>query len=237
MTAIDYETDTTTGRGCRSTADFAQWTRDAAAYREQARAEKRAELGRHTAPARGRRSTVGAAGAPTAPLALLSPWRLLALASSRRNSVICGRPQCAWRDGAVAGLRPVPAGVGGDDRRSTAPGLPVRGWRRLRRPMLGLRPFGRRTSRAAMLATDWTALDPAVPRFIPAAYSVRACSISRPYGLSMNQTCASTPPRRAGSPLFWPAQKAARSIPSSARWSRRVPAAGPHHRRRLGQAA
>ncbi|MEA3023367.1 MAG: arylformamidase, partial [Alphaproteobacteria bacterium] len=86
MTAIDYEAEyNNRARVPEHPQIFAQWTRDAAAYREQARAEKRAELGlRYGA---GARQTIdlfgpvdGPAGAPTAPLALFihgGYWRSL----------------------------------------------------------------------------------------------------------------------------------------------------------------
>src|SRR5882762_1581695 len=82
MTAIDYETEyNNRARVPEHPQIFAQWTRDAAAYREQARAEKRAELGlKYGASARQTIDLLGPAGAPAAPLALFihgGYWRSL----------------------------------------------------------------------------------------------------------------------------------------------------------------
>ncbi len=89
MTAIDYETEyNNRARVPEHPQIFAQWTRDAAAYREQARAEQRAELGlTYGAGARQTIDLFGLAGAPTALAAI-------GARSSHRNSVI-------WRPGST----------------------------------------------------------------------------------------------------------------------------------------
>src|SRR3981081_2555782 len=81
MTAIDYETEyNNRARVPEHPQIFAQWTRDAAAYREQARAEKRAELGlRYGLGARQTIDLLGPVDGP-APLALFihgGYWRSL----------------------------------------------------------------------------------------------------------------------------------------------------------------
>jgi arylformamidase len=193
---------------------FAQWTRDAAAYREQARAEKRAELGlRYGA---GARQTIdlfgpvdGPAGAPTAPLALFihgGYWR--SLEPSQFSHMAAGL-NAHGVTVAVAGYDLCPqvsVATIVDQMRQAC--LFV--WRRLRRPMLVYGHSAGGHLAAAMLATDWATLDPAVPAcFIPAAYSVSGLFDLTPLvGVSMNQDLRlDAAAARQVSPLFWPAPR------------------------------
>ena len=208
MTAIDYETEyNNRARVPEHPQIFAQWTRDAAAYREQARAEKRAELGlKYGAGARQTIDLLGPVDGP-APLALFihgGYWR--SLAPSQFSHMAAGL-NAHGVTVAVAGYDLCPqvsVATIVDQMRQAC--LFV--WRRLRRPMLVYGHSAGGHLAAAMLATDWTALDPTVPAgFIPAAYSVSGLFDLTPLvGVSMNQDLRlDAAAARHVSPLFWPA--------------------------------
>ncbi len=76
-----------------------------------------------------------------------------------------------------------------------------------------LRPLRRRTSRRAMVATDWQALYPkAPPDLVPAAYSISGLFDLTPLvGITMAQDLRlDEAEARRVSPLFWPAAEGAR---------------------------
>jgi arylformamidase len=213
MAAIDYETEyNNRARVPEHPQIFAQWTRDAAAYRERAVAEKRAELGlRYGA---GARQTIdlfgpegGPAGGPAAPLALFihgGYWR--SLEPSQFSHMAAGLNQHGVTV-AVAGYDLCPqvsVATIIDQMRQAC--LFV--WRRFGRPMLVYGHSAGGHLAAAMLATDWQALDPTVPAgFIPAAYSVSGVFDLTPLvGVSMNQDLRlDAAEARRVSPQFWPA--------------------------------
>jgi arylformamidase len=191
---------------------FARWTRDAAAYRQQAVAERRGELAlKYGAGARQTIDLLGPLGAPTgAPPARLALfihggyWR--SLEPSQFSHMAAGL-NAHGVSVAVAGYELCPqvsVATIIDQLRQAC--LFV--WRRLRRPMLVYGHSAGGHLAAAMLATDWRALDPAAPAgLVPAAYSVSGVFDLAPLiGASMNQDLRlDAAEARRVSPLFWPA--------------------------------
>jgi arylformamidase len=208
MAEIDYETEyNNRARVPEHPQIFAQWTRDAAAYREQAAAEKRAELG--LTYGAGPRQTIdlfGPAGG-SAPVALFihgGYWR--SLTPSQFSHMAAGL-NAHGVTVAVAGYDLCPqvsVATIIDQLRQAC--LFV--WRRTGRPMLVYGHSAGGHLAAAMLATDWRALDPTVPAgLVPAAYSVSGVFDLTPLiGASMNQDLRlDADAARRVSPLFWPA--------------------------------
>ena len=208
MAAIDYETEyNNRARVPEHPQIFAQWTRDAAAYREQAAAEKRAELG--LTYGAGPRQTIdlfGPAGG-SAPSALFihgGYWR--SLEPSQFSHMAAGL-NAHGVTVAVAGYDLCPqvsVATIIDQLRQAC--LFV--WRRSGRPMLVYGHSAGGHLAAAMLATDWRALDPTAPGgLVPAAYSISGVFDLTPLiGASMNQDLRlDAAAARRVSPLFWPA--------------------------------
>jgi arylformamidase len=214
MAAIDYEVEyNNRARVPEHPEIFARWTRDAAAYREQARAQKCAELGLKYGPSS--RQTIDlfmpeCGGA--APLALFihgGYWRSL---------------EPAMFSHVAAGLneRGVTVGVAGYD---LCPQVPIATiidqmrqaclflWRRFGKPMMVYGHSAGGHLAAAMLATDWKALDArASTPLVPAAYSISGVFDLTPLvHVSMNADLRlDAAEARRVSPLFWPAPKGAR---------------------------
>ena len=186
---------------------FAQWTRDAAAYRMQASGEKRAELGLTYGPSARQTIDIFHAAIDGAPLALFihgGYWRSL-------------EPAMFSHMAAGLNTRGVTVAVAGYDLcpqvtvaeivhqlRATCLFL----WRRFGRPFLIYGHSAGGHLAATMLATNWRALDASVPRrLVPAALSLSGVFDLTPLvDLSMNQELGldATEARRV-SPLFWPA--------------------------------
>jgi arylformamidase len=213
MAGIDYETEyNNRARVPEHPEIFARWTRDAAAYRERAAAEKRADLALKYGP--GARQTIdlfgptsGRAGGPTGPLALFihgGYWRSL---EPSQFSHMAGGLNLHGVTVAVAGYELCPqvsVATIIDQMRQAC--LFV--WRRARRPMLIYGHSAGGHLAAAMLATDWRALDSTAPaELVPAAYSVSGVFDLTPLiGASMNQDLRlDAAAARRVSPLFWPA--------------------------------
>ncbi len=211
MAAIDYETEyNNRARVPEHPQIFARWTRDAAAYRERAVAEKRAELGLKYGP--GARQTIdlfGPEGGDAATPALFihgGYWRSLEPSQfSHLAAGLNGRGVTV----AVAGYDLCPqvsVATIIDQMREACRFV----WRRTGRPLLVYGHSAGGHLAAAMLATDWRALDPAMPAgFVPAAYSVSGVFDLTPLiSVSMNQDLRlDAAEARRVSPLFWPAPK------------------------------
>jgi len=208
MAGIDYETEyNNRARVPEHPEIFARWTRDAAAYREQAAAEKRAELALKYGPAA--RQTIDLLGPRDGPAALAlfihgGYWR--SLDPSQFSHMAAGL-NAHGVTVAVAGYELCPqvsVATIIDQMRQAC--LFV--WRRTARPMLVYGHSAGGHLAAAMLATDWRALDPTVPAgLVPAAYSVSGVFDLTPLiGASMNQDLRlDADAARRVSPLFWPA--------------------------------
>jgi arylformamidase len=187
---------------------FDQWTRDAAAYRERASAEKRATLGLRYGP--GARQTIDifrAATGASAPLALFIHggwWR--SLAASQFSHMAAGL-NTRGITVAVAGYDLCPQVTIAtiiDQMRQACAFL----WRRFGRPMMVYGHSAGGHLAGAMLATDWTALDPTMPaRLVPAAFSVSGVFDLTPLvEISVNQDLRlDAAEARRVSPLYWPA--------------------------------
>jgi arylformamidase len=214
MAAIDYETEYNNRARVPEHAEiFARWTRDAAAYRDQASAEKRAELGLKYGPSA--RQTIDlffAECGGARPLALFihgGYWR--SLEPAMFSHVAAGLNQRGVAV-AVAGydLCPqVPIASIIDQTRQACLFL----WRRFGTRIMVYGHSAGGHLAAAMLATDWKALDAtaSVP-LVPAAYSISGVFDLTPLvHVSMNQDLRldATEARRV-SPLFWPAPKGAK---------------------------
>jgi arylformamidase len=214
MAAIDYEVEyNNRARVPEHPEIFARWTRDAAAYRERASAQKRAELGLKYGPSA--RQTIDLflpehGGA--APLALFIHggwWRSL-------------EPEMFSHVAAGLNGRGVTVAVAGYD---LCPEVaiatiidPMRQaslflWRRFGTRMVVYGHSAGGHLAAAMLATDWKALDAtASAPLVPAAYSISGVFDLTPLvHVSMNQDLRlDEPEARRVSPMFWPAPKGAR---------------------------
>jgi arylformamidase len=211
MAPIDYEAEyNNRARVPEHPQIFARWTREAAAYRERASAEGRAELALRYGPSA--RQTVDlfhAASAPSAPLAMFihgGYWRSL-------------DPSVFSHMAAGLNARGVSVAVVGYDlcpqvtiadiiEEMQAACLFV--WRRLRRPLMVIGWSAGGQLAAAMLATDWPALDAGAPApLVPAA-----CSISGVFDVTplvhtsmKDDLRLDAAAARRVSPLFWPAPR------------------------------
>lgn len=207
--AIDYEAEyNNRARVPDHPQIFARWERDAAAYREEAARAGRAELGLAYGPTP--RQTIDLflpAGGSAAPLALFihgGYWRSLEPSSFSHMAKGLNRHGVAV---AVAGYDLCPhvtiAAIIDQMRRAC-----LFLWRRFDRRLMAYGHSAGGHLAACLLATDWRALDPDVPRdLVPAA-----CAISGVFDLtpltavSMNQDLRLDPQEaRHVSPLFWPA--------------------------------
>ena len=185
---------------------FAQWQKDAAAFREKATQEGRAELDIHYGPSPRQYIDLFKSKEPDAPLALFihgGYWRALdpkfhshcAKGLNKRGVTV-----------AVAGYDLCPqVGIADIVEQMCAAAL-----------FLGRR-FGQRITvyghsagghlAAAMIATDWRKLDPKAPvDLVPAGYSISGLFDLTPLthtgmnaDFKLDETSA-----RASSPLFWP---------------------------------
>ena len=211
MAGIDYETEYNNRARVPEHAEiFARWTREGAAYREQAAAEKRAQLGLKYGP--GARHTIdlfAPQGAGAAPLALFihgGYWRSL-------------EPAMFSQMAAGLNQRGVTVAIAGYD---LCPQVSIATiveqmreaclflWRRLRQPMIVYGHSAGGHLAAAMLATDWTARDVAAPaRLARAGYSISGVFDLTPLvHVSMNADLRlDDAEARRVSPLFWPAPK------------------------------
>ncbi len=211
MAGIDYETEYNNRARVPEHAEiFARWTREGAAYREQAAAEKRAQLGLKYGP--GARHTIdlfAPQGAGAAPLALFihgGYWRSL-------------EPAMFSQMAAGLNQRGVTVAIAGYD---LCPQVSIATiveqmreaclflWRRLRQPMMVYGHSAGGHLAAAMLATDWTARDVAAPaRLARAGYSISGVFDLTPLvHVSMNADLRlDDAEARRVSPLFWPAPK------------------------------
>jgi arylformamidase len=205
--AIDYEAEyNNRARVPDHPQIFARWERDAAAYREEAAGAGRAELGLAYGPTP--RRTVDLfhpAGGSDAPLALFihgGYWRSLEPSSFSHMAKGLNRHGVAV---AVAGYDLCPhVAIAGiiEEMRQACLFL----WRRFERRIMAYGHSAGGHLAACLLATDWRALDPDVPRdLVPAA-----CAISGVFDLtpltavSMNQDLRLDPAEaRRVSPLFW----------------------------------
>jgi arylformamidase len=211
MAAIDYETEyDNRTRVPEHPQIFEQWTRDGAAYRGLASTEKRAELGlRYGAGPRQTVDLFHAAVGAAAPLAMFIHggwWR--SLEASQFSQMAAGL-NARGVSVAVVGYDFCPqVSIATIIDQMRAACLFV--WRRLSKPMLVCGHSAGGHLAAAMLATDWKAIDPAAPaRLVPAAYSVSGVFDLTPMvGISVNQDLRlDVAQARAVSPLFWPAPR------------------------------
>ncbi|HML14695.1 MAG TPA: alpha/beta hydrolase [Xanthobacteraceae bacterium] len=186
---------------------FAAWVRDAAAYRQEAAAAGRSELGiRYGATARQTIDLFGAPDGGTAPLALFIHggwWRSLEPSSFSHLARGLNVRGVAV---AVAGYDLCPqvriADII-DQMRQACLYL----WRRSGRPMLVFGHSAGGHLAACMLATDWKALAPDAPvGLAPAAYSISGLFDLEPLvGVSMNADLRlDAEAARRLSPLYWP---------------------------------
>ena len=204
---IDYEAEyNNRARVPEHPQIFARWEREAAAYRTEAAG--RAELGLAYGPTP--RQTIDLfhpAGEASPPVALFihgGYWRSLSPSQfSQMAKGLNGHGLTV----AVAGYDLCPdvtiAGIIGQMRQAT-----LFLWRRLGRNILAYGHSAGGHLAACLVATDWPALSPDLPRdVVPAAVAISGLFDLTPLvGVSMNQDLRLTEPEaRAASPLFWPA--------------------------------
>jgi arylformamidase len=209
MAAIDYEKEyDNRGRVPEHPQIFTGWARDAAAYREKALAEQRAELGlRYGSGARQIIDVLFARPRTPAPLAMFVHggwWRSLERESF---SHMAAGLNAHGVNVAVAGYDLCPQVTIAqiiDEIREACLFL----WNRYGQRLLiyGHSAGGHLTG--AMLATDWTALDAKVPKdLIPAGFSISGVFDLQPLvGITVNQDLRlDKDEARRVSPAFWPA--------------------------------
>jgi len=207
--AIDYEAEyNNRARVPEHPQIFARWARDAAAFRDEAAAERRAELAiPYGATARQTIDLFAPAGGGAAPLALFihgGYWR--SLEPSMFSHLARGLNE-----------RGVAVAVGGYD---LAPQVRIADiiaemrqaclylWRRFGRRILAFGHSAGGHLAACLLATDWKAVAPDLPvDLVPAAYSISGLFDLAPLiGVTMNQDLRlDAEDARRVSPLFWPA--------------------------------
>ena len=214
MAAIDYEVEyNNRARVPEHPEIFARWTRDAANYRERASTQKRAELGLKYGPsARQTTDVFSAERGGAAPLALFihgGYWRSLEPAMFSHVAAGLNRRGVTV---AVAGYDLCPQVTIAtiiDQMRQACLFL----WRRFGTRMMVYGHSAGGHLAAAMLATDWKALDARTPGpLISAAYSISGVFDLTPLvHVSMNQDLRlDAAEARRVSPLFWPAPKGTR---------------------------
>jgi len=213
MAGIDYEAEyNNRARVPEHPEIMAGWGRDAAAYRDQAAAEGRAEIGiRYGDTARQIIDLFSVAGGGAAPLALFvhgGYWRSLepALFSHMARGLNARGIAVA-----IAGYDLCPqvriADIIAEMRRAS-----LHLWRRFGQRMLAIGHSAGGHLVACLAATDWKALDPALPPDLtPAAYAISGLFDLAPLlGVSMNADLRLDPQEaRRVSPIFWPAPRGA----------------------------
>jgi len=189
---------------------FARWTRDAAAYRAQADAERRAELDLRYGPSV--RQTIdifSPQSSGVAPLALFihgGYWR--SLEPAMFSHMAAGLNARGVRV-AVAGYDLCPQvsiATIIDQMRQACTFL----WRRFRQPMMIYGHSAGGHLAGAMFATDWPAVEATMPaRFVPAGYSIAGVFDLTPLvGLAVNEDLRlDAAEARRVSPLFGPTPK------------------------------
>lgn len=211
MPAIDYEVEyNNRARVPEHPAIFARWQKEAAAYRQQASQEKRAQLGVSYGPGMRQFVDLFQADGTDAPVALFihgGYWRSFEPASfSQMARGLNARGITV----AVAGYDLCPACSIADiveQMRQVALFLYARFGQRL--TVYGHSAGGHLA--ACLLATEWKKYDPKVPDdLVPAAYSISGLFDLAPMlHVSMNQDLRlDEKSARASSPLFWPIQAA-----------------------------
>jgi len=206
---IDYEAEyNNRARVPEHPQIFAAWVREAAAYRDETTAARRAELGiRYGATARQTIDLFAPPEGGAAPLALFihgGYWRSLEPSSfSHLARGLNGRGVAV----AVAGYDLAPqvriAEIIDQVRQAC-----LHLWRRWGGRILVFGHSAGGHLAACMLATDWKALAAdAPPDLVPAAYSISGLFDLAPFvGIAMNQDLRlDTAEARRVSPLFWPA--------------------------------
>ncbi len=213
MAGVDYEAEyNNRARIPEHPEIMAGWERDAAAYRDQAAAEGRAEIGiRYGDTARQIIDLFSVAGGGAAPLALFvhgGYWRSLepALFSHMARGLNARGIAVA-----IAGYDLCPqvriADIIAEMRRAS-----LHLWRRFGQRMLAIGHSAGGHLVACLAATDWKALDPALPPDLtPAAYAISGLFDLAPLlGVSMNADLRLDPQEaRRVSPMFWPAPRGA----------------------------
>jgi arylformamidase len=213
MAGIDYEAEyDNRARVPEHPAIMAGWQREAAAYRDEAAAEGRAEIGiRYGDTARQVIDLFSVAGGGAAPLALFvhgGYWRALepALFSHLARGL-----NARGITVAIAGYDLCPqvtiADIIAEMQRAC-----LHLWRRFGQRLLAIGHSAGGHLVACLLATDWKALDPALPPDLtPAAYAISGLFDLAPLlGVSMNADLRLAPTEaRRISPIFWPAPRGA----------------------------
>ncbi|HXW25911.1 MAG TPA: alpha/beta hydrolase [Xanthobacteraceae bacterium] len=207
--AIDYEAEyNNRARVPEHPQIFARWARDAAAFRDEAAAERRAELGiLYGATARQTIDLFAPAGGGAAPLALFihgGYWRSLEPAMFSHLARGLNERGVAV---AVAGYDLAPQVRIADiitEMRQACLYL----WRRFGQRILAFGHSAGGHLAACLLATDWKAVAPDLPvDLVPAAYSISGLFDLAPLiGVTMNQDLRlDAEDARRVSPLYWPA--------------------------------
>ena len=206
---IDYEAEyNNRARVPEHPQIFAAWARDAAAYREETAAERRAELGiRYGATARQTIDLFSPAGGGPAPLALFihgGYWRSLEPAAFSHMARGLNARGVAV---AVAGYDLCPqvhiADIVGEMRQAC-----LYLWRRFGRRVLVLGHSAGGHLAACMLASEWKTVAPDMPAdLVPAAYSISGLFDLEPLvAVAMNADLRLDPAEaRRASPLYWSA--------------------------------
>jgi arylformamidase len=211
MGAINYEVEyNNRDRVPEHPVIFERWKLDAADYRAQASANGRAEIGlKYGSSARQTLDLFFPDGGAQAPLSLFihgGYWRSLEPALFSQTAIGLNAHGVTV---AVAGYDLCPnvsIATIIDQMRQACLYL----WRRFGKRMLAIGHSAGGHLAAAMLATDWKALDAnAPPDLVPAAYAISGVYDLTPLcNVSMNQDLRLTPDdARASSPVFWKAPK------------------------------
>ena len=208
--AIDYEVEyNNRARVPEYPEIFARWTREAAAYRDEAGKEGRAELGIKFGPSPRQFIDLFSAKADNAPLAMFvhgGYWRSLEPASfSQMARGMNGRGVTV----AISGYDLCPQVSIGDIVRQTQAAC-LHLWKRFgQRIMVSGHSAGGHLA-ACMVATDWKALDAGAPAdLVPAGYSISGLFDLAPLlHLATNADFKlDAAEARRISPLFWPVAK------------------------------
>jgi arylformamidase len=208
MPPIDYEAEyNNRARVPEHAAIFARWQKEAAAYREEAAREKRAELGLSYGPSQRQILDIFAAkGGVNVPLALFihgGYWRSL---EPRMFSHMARGVNARGVNVAVAGYDLCPQVSIGEIIDQIRQALLLLHRRFNKRVTVYGHSAGGHLA-ACMLATDWKALDPKAPAdLVPAAYAISGVFDLTPLmGISMNQDLRLDEKQaREASPVVWP---------------------------------